>query len=122
VRILTVAIGGASGAVCRYLLAGWIQSLTGTLFPLGTLLVNASGCFVFGLVATVLAGPAGLPDVYRLLLLVGFCGGYTTFSSFAWETIALLDGGKAGLAFAYVAASNLLCLAGVWLGLRFNGP
>jgi CrcB protein len=120
VSILTVALGGALGAVCRYLVAGWIQALTAGLFPFGTLVVNASGCFVFGALAAALTGSPLAPGPARLLLLVGFCGGYTTFSSFAGETLALVDAGKTALALAYVTASNLLCLAGIWVGFRLG--
>jgi CrcB protein len=122
VRILTVALGGALGSVCRYLVAGWVQALTAGLFPVGTLAVNATGCFLFGALATFLTGPAIVPESYRLLLLVGFCGGYTTFSSFAWETLAMLDDGETALAVVNIVASNFLCLAGVWLGHRLSGP
>lgn len=120
-RLLVIAVGGAAGALCRYLLAGWVQSLAASLFPFGTLAVNVLGCFLFGILATMLTGAALVPEPVRLLLLVGFLGAFTTFSTFGWETVAMLDDGETGLAIANVLASNLLGFAGVWVGLRLVG-
>ncbi len=120
-RLLVIALGGAAGAVCRYLVAGWVQSSAESLFPFGTLAVNVVGCFLFGILATMLTGAILVPEPVRLLLLVGFLGAFTTFSTFGWETMAMLDDGEAGLAIANVLASNLLGFAGVWLGLRLAG-
>lgn len=117
-RLLVIAFGGATGALVRYFVTGWVQALTTSLFPIGTLVVNASGCFVFGVLGTWLMGAANIPDHYRSFALIGFLGAYTTFSTFAWNTLALFDDGRLDLALANVVASNLFCLLGVWLGHR----
>lgn len=117
-RLLVIALGGALGALARYFLTGWVQALTTSLFPLGTLVVNASGCFAFGVLGTLLMGAASIPEHYRSFLLIGFLGAFTTFSTFAWNTLALFDDGRVDLAVANVVSSNLLCLLGVWLGYR----
>ena len=117
-RLLVIAAGGATGALTRYFVTGWVQSWTASAFPIGTLVVNATGCFAFGVLATFLLGPSTLPDPYRAFLLVGFLGAYTTFSTFSWDTLSLFDDGRPELALLNVVASNLLCLGGVWLGHR----
>jgi CrcB protein len=117
-RLLTIAVGGAAGALCRYFVTGWVQGLATGPFPVGTLFVNFTGCFVFGVLAAIFAGTAPASDPYRVLLLVGFLGAYTTFSTFSWDTLALFDDGRLDLALLNVGASNLLCLTGVWLGHR----
>jgi fluoride exporter len=117
-RLLTIAVGGAAGALCRYFVTGWVQGLATGPFPVGTLFVNFSGCFVFGALAAIFTWTAPASDPYRVLLLVGFLGAYTTFSTFSWDTLALFDDGRLDLALLNVGASNLLCLTGVWLGHR----
>jgi CrcB protein len=92
----------------------------GETFPWGTLLVNVAGSFVIGFFATV-TGPDGrylVGTEARQFVMVGFCGGYTTFSSFALQTLMLAAAGQPVRAAANVAASLALCLAGVWLGHR----
>lgn len=116
--ICYVAIGGALGTVARYLLNLGITTRTGDLFPWGTLTINIIGSFVIGLFAA-LTGPAGRvvasPDA-RLFVLVGLCGGFTTFSSFSLQTLALFEAGEPLRAGANVIASVVLCLIAVWLG------
>jgi fluoride exporter len=112
-----VAIGSAIGGVSRYLLGGLIQRLADTTFPAGTLLVNISGSFLLGAILRyAVETPTFSPEV-RALLTVGFCGGYTTFSTFSYESVALLEDGEWTRAGVYVAASVLLSLVGVFLGL-----
>lgn len=111
---LLIALGGAVGAVLRYALQEALGHRDG--LPLGTLLVNVSGCFLIGLLATWIPEQAGVRGDLRLALLVGVLGGYTTFSSFAWESVRLAQGGRAVAAIGYVAASNALCLVGAALG------
>lgn len=118
VKLLFIAGGGAAGSVLRYLAAGWGQRLTAGVFPLGTLLVNVSGCLLIGYIGTLLAGPALVRDEYRLAVLVGFLGGFTTFSTFGYETWALLNDREWGMAAANVLLSNLLGLAALWFGNR----
>lgn len=116
-RILLVGLGGAVGSVLRYLVSGWVQDATRSIsFPFGTLAVNIIGCFVIG-VLSYLADARGLltPEL-RALFVVGILGGFTTFSSFGNETLALARDGEFLYALANIAASFLFGLGAVWLG------
>lgn len=117
-KLVFIAIGGGVGAVARYVLAGWGQRLTETSFPLGTLVVNVVGCLGVGVLAALFSGPAIVREEYRLAILVGFLGGFTTFSTFGYESFALLSEREWWLAGANVVASNVLCLLAVFLGYR----
>jgi CrcB protein len=115
---LWIAAGGALGSVARYgcssLIAGWF----GETFPLGTLVINVFGSFVIGLFAG-LTGPDGRMMVsgdIRQFVMVGICGGYTTFSSFSYQTLTLAQDGQYARAGVNVVASVVLCLLAVWLG------
>ena len=115
-RTLLVAVGGVLGAVARYWMAGVVQQLNGTDFPVGTLGVNLLGSFLVGVVMA-LSLERGLIDAdLRTFLAVGFCGGFTTMSTFSYETLALLRDGEAALALGNVGVTVLGCLAAVWLG------
>lgn len=120
---LYVALGGALGSVARYAVSGTIARSTSEIFPWGTLTANVSGCFVIGLFA-ILTGPDGrilvAPD-FRQFFMVGVCGGYTTFSSFGLQTLALAKDGDFTRASANIAASLVLCFAGVYLGSVAGG-
>ena len=115
---LYVAVGGAIGSVARFAIAGAIARGFSEIFPWGTFFVNVTGCFVIGLFA-MLTGPDGrlvvAPDV-RQFVMVGICGGYTTFSSFSLQTLSLARDGDMTRASLNVVGSVLLCLIGVWLG------
>ena len=116
-----VALGGAVGAVGRYLM-GMAPFLPKTDFPLSTLLINLIGAFAIGLIAQ-LAVQRGMQNAnLTLFLKVGVCGGFTTFSTFSLETVNLFAGGKTALGFAYIILSVSLCLLGVlagqWLGQK----
>lgn len=118
ITYLWVAVGGALGSMARYgcssLIAGWF----GQTFPLGTLLINVLGSFVIGFFAT-LTGPDGRVLVagdFRQFVMVGICGGYTTFSSFSLQTLTLAQDGEFFRAGLNVVASVVLCLLSVWLG------
>jgi CrcB protein len=114
--LLYVAVGSALGGVSRYLLGGLIQRLLDTTFPAGTLLINISGSFLLGvLLRYAIETPTLSPEI-RALLTIGFCGGYTTFSTFSYETVALLEDGEWTRAGLYVGASVMLSLLGVFLG------
>jgi CrcB protein len=112
-----IALGSALGGVTRYLLGGFIQRLSGGTFPMGTLLINITGSFLLGLIYRYSADSAAIAPEVRAMLTIGFCGGYTTFSSFSYESIRLIEDGQAGRAFAYVALSVLLCLGGTAMGI-----
>jgi len=118
IKYALIVVLGATGSVCRYLLAGFAQSLTAGTFPLGTLVVNLIGCFLIGMLNTALTGPIPIRPEYRVGIVVGLLGGFTTFSSFAWETFSLAeDGQKAGAALNIVL-SVVVGLAAVWTGAR----
>ncbi len=111
--ILFVSLGGAVGAARRYLASGWMQSWSGSFFPLGTLAVNVVGGFVWELTTDrFLVSPE-----WRLLLTTGFCGGLTTFSTFSHETLALLHDAQWAPAAGNVLLNVLLCLAATFLRL-----
>lgn len=115
--LLYIAFASAVGGVSRYLLGGLIQRLSGGTFPMGTLLINITGSFLLGLIYRYSADSAAIAPEVRAMLTIGFCGGYTTFSSFSYESIRLIEDGQAGRAFVYVALSILLCLGGTAMGI-----
>jgi len=115
---LAVAIGGALGTVARYFLSGVIAHRFGETFPWGTLVINVTGSFVIGFFAT-LTGPDGrvmASGTTRQFVMVGFCGGYTTFSSFSLQTLNLMRDGEWLSAAGNTLGSVALCLLFVWLG------
>lgn len=109
--VLLVMFGAAVGAPSRWALDRFVQSRTTSLFPWGTLLVNVLGCAILG----VLVGASAAPDVL-LFVGTGFCGGFTTFSTFAYETVVLADEGRGAVARGYVAVSLLAGLGAAWAG------
>jgi fluoride exporter len=112
-----VALGGAVGSVMRYAVGVAIQGRTGLDFPVGTLLVNLSGCLLLGfLIHYALATPAITPE-FRALLTTGLCGGYTTFSTFGYETVTLIQDGDWRRATLYVGLSIAGSILGVMLGI-----
>ena len=100
-----LAIGGVAGTFARYLLAGAVYAVFGTGFPYGTLAVNLTGCFLIGFLAALAEEKFLLGPSARLLLMVGFCGAFTTFSTFMLETANLMKDGETGRAFLNVLAS-----------------
>ncbi len=98
-----------------------VQRLTDDAFPVGTLAVNVSGCLLIGFLGALFSGPALLRDEMRLFVLAGFLGGFTTFSTFSFETLSLLDDGEWARASANLVLSNGLGLLAVWLGYRIAG-
>lgn len=114
---LLVALGGAIGALARWAMAGGVDQLTrGSRFPWGTVLVNATGCLLIGLLYGLAETRAWLTDAARWLLLVGFLGSFTTFSTYGWQSFDLLRSGHPVLAFANLAGSATLGLCCVWGG------
>jgi fluoride exporter len=115
-RTGVVALGGLLGSVARFWLSGAAQRLNGSDFPVGTLAVNVLGSFVIGVVMA-LSLERGTPGpTVRLFLTVGFCGGFTTMSSFSYETMALLRDGQMAFALGNIAVSVGGSLAATWLG------
>jgi CrcB protein len=120
-RMLTyvwIAVGSALGGSARFWCSGVVAGLIGETFPWGTLVVNVTGSFVIGVIAALTApdGRLFLDSTTRLALMAGFCGGYTTFSSFSLQTLSLLQDGEWWLAGANIALSVLACLGAVWAG------
>jgi fluoride exporter len=115
---LWIAIGSALGGMARHWCTMIATALLGAAFPWGTLFINILGSFVIGLFFA-LTGPGGRFDVpldARLFVMTGICGGYTTFSAFSLQTLSLFQDGAWLRGSAYIAASVVLCLIGVWVG------
>ncbi len=117
--LLWVLLGGAMGTGCRYALSLFIYGLVRELaFPYANLVINVSGSFLIGLLAEWFESRALVSPIVRVALLTGVLGGYTTFSSFAFETFALVRDGEMGLALLNAVGSVGLGLIAVWLGIR----
>jgi fluoride exporter len=119
--ILAIAGAGAVGSVSRYLLGVYVQRSTHLAFPIGTLVVNVLGSLLIGLLAGHFMNDESLP-VLKSALMVGFCGGFTTFSAFSLETFGLLAGGEYAKAAGYVLASVALCLLATGAGFAISRP
>ncbi|MDT7935316.1 MAG: fluoride efflux transporter CrcB [Sphingomonadaceae bacterium] len=117
-----IAAGGAIGTLFRYQINLFFTARLGEAMPWGTIIINITGSFIIGLFAalTETGGRLPVPPDIRAFILVGFCGGYTTFSSFSLQTLALLQAGEPGRALGNVLLSVAVCLLAVWLG--FVGP
>jgi CrcB protein len=118
--ILLVALGGALGSVVRYLLGGWINRQT-HVFPAGTFTVNVLGSLLVGVLTGLMMHTQTHPNV-RPALIVGFCGGFTTFSTFSMETVALAQGGEIGVAALYAFGSLFACVGGAAAGFMLGRP
>jgi CrcB protein len=116
VNYLLIAVGGGLGSLARYLAGGAIMTRYAGRFPWGTLAVNVTGSFFIGLLMTILTERFQPHPYWRLLLVVGFLGGYTTFSSFEWETYAAVREGGFWIGLMNVVGSVTLGYAAVWLG------
>jgi CrcB protein len=115
--LLFVALGGALGAVARFAMSNAVHALWPMRFPLATLGVNAAGSLLIGIVYVLIAERAVLHPEWRSIAMVGFLGGFTTFSTFSLEAVTLLEHGFGTQALVYVLASLLLCIGGAWLGM-----
>jgi fluoride exporter len=116
-----VGIGALLGANLRFVVANWAAARWGPEFPYGTLIINISGAFVIGLVLSFMAIRIELNPLWRLFAVTGFLGGYTTFSSYAWEALALGSDGAWARFGLYVLGSNMVGLMGVWIGAKLGG-
>jgi CrcB protein len=116
--IIAVAIGGAIGSVARYLVGIGSGKLFGLAFPWGTLIINIAGSFLIGVFVESFALKWDLPQVARVFLTVGICGGFTTFSTFSLDSYLLMDRGELWPALAYMWGSVILSIAGLFAGLH----
>jgi CrcB protein len=123
VRLFLIAVFGAIGTLARYGLQGLVQVRVGGTFPYGTLLINLTGCFLLGLIGQFTLNRMVISPDWRIAMAVGFFGGYTTFSSFGWETAKMLENGEWLRATTYVGTSVvvglLLSVVGIRLANRF---
>jgi CrcB protein len=111
-----VAIGAALGGAARYYLASAIQQRAGPTFPWGTLVINVSGSLLLGVLMRYALATPSVSAELRAFLTTGFCGGYTTFSTYSYETAALLEDGQYGRAGTYAVASVVLALVATFAG------
>ena len=111
-----ISIGAVLGANLRYVLGGWIADWLGAAFPFGTLIINLSGSFIIGVVLTLVVERALGPSWVRPMIAIGFLGSYTTFSTFSYETLGLVQSGSYAAALVNVSASIAGALVGVYLG------
>lgn len=116
---LAISIGAVLGANARYLVGGWVLDRLGAEFPSGTLLINVSGSFVIGLVYALIEHH-GAPGWVRPLVIIGFLGAYTTFSTFSLDALGLAERGAWLAAGAYVLGSVAASLAAVWVGVTLG--
>lgn len=117
--LLLVAFGSA-GTLARYWLQGWVQLRAGSAFPAGTLAVNLLGCFLLGAIGQFSLAHLSVPPEWRVALTIGFLGAFTTFSTFGWETVRMLQDGEWGKVMLYAATSVLGGLLAVILGMRLG--
>jgi fluoride exporter len=115
-KLLVVFAGAGLGGVARYAAGTWIMAKYGGRFPLGTFLINVSGSFLIGILMTLFTERLDPHPNWRLFSVVGILGGYTTFSSFEYETYQAVRDGEHWMGLLYVASSVLLGYAGVWVG------
>ncbi len=116
VNILVIAIGGAVGSVARYLLSTFLLRVTGSQFPVGTFVVNLIGCAIFGVMAGAASQRLSLAPEARLFLFVGILGGFTTFSSYAFESVTLLRDGHLMAASVNIVGQVVLGIVALWAG------
>ena len=116
-NIVLVAVGGGIGATTRYLVSTWAAARFGSTFPYGTLIVNVVGCFIIGAFMTIATERLIVNPYWRLFIAVGFLGGLTTFSSFSFETLRLLEEADILQAFTNVGLNVLVSLSATWLGI-----
>ena len=117
-KYVWIALGGALGAIARYVVGVWVYERVGTRFPYGTLVINVTGCFLMGLVLAILDTHLEISPAWRYAIPIGFIGAYTTFSTFEYETLHAMQSGQAAAAYLYFAGSLILGYVAVWLGMQ----
>lgn len=118
--IISIAIGGAAGSLCRYGMSNGIYLLLGRSFPYGTLAVNILGSFVMGIVYILMIERASISEELRAGITIGLLGAFTTFSTFSIETINLIESGEILKAGLNILFSVTLCIVGCWLGMNLS--
>jgi fluoride exporter len=116
-KYVMVGVGGGLGSILRFWLGSYIGNKMGTRFPYGTFVINITGSFLIGLVLALLTVKTQWSPNWRYLIPIGFIGGYTTFSSFEYETLRTIQDGQIGLGLLYVAASVVVGFVAVWGGM-----
>lgn len=119
-RLLWVCLGGAVGTAARYLIGSWLMRVAGPAFPWGTLAVNLLGSFLLGAIMQVALTTSLISPTLRVTLATGVMGGFTTYSSFNYETLQLLQTGSRALAAVNLAGTVVGCLFAGWLGLQLG--
>src|SRR5450759_3426954 len=118
--LFLIALGGAVGAALRYLIGGSVQRSIARVFPFGTMFVNVAGFFLIVIFVRYLLNMQTSAEL-RALLIVGFCGGFTTFSTFSFETVGLIEGGEYARAATYILVSVAFCLMATFAGMAAVG-
>lgn len=119
-NIIMVAIGGAAGALCRYGLCGLVNMIFKTELKMGTIAVNLFGCLVMGILMAAFHARAAVPDTLKLMILTGFLGAFTTFSTYTLESVNYLLDGKVHLAVANIVISTIISLPLLYVGLKIG--
>ena len=119
-KLFWIALAGAAGTLARYGLAGLVQNAVRGVFPWGTVVVNLLGCLVFGLLWSVMDGRLAISAETRIVVLIGFMGAFTTFSSFAFETGQLVRDSQWALALGNMAVQNVVGLIAMFVGLALG--
>lgn len=117
-NLLIVGLGGGVGSMSRYAVQKILQAQSIATFPIGTLLVNITGCFLIGILWSMVSRSLSWSEELKLLLMTGFCGGFTTFSAFTLEGMGLLKENKTALFFIYLTASVVGGLLATFIGIR----
>jgi CrcB protein len=119
-KLLLLSIAGGAGALARYFVSGLAQRVGGSSFPWGTLTVNMLGCFLFGFVWSLAEDRLIISNESRFIILTGFMGAFTTFSTFAFESAQMIRDGQWGLVFVNLAAQNLIGVIFILAGLKLG--